>query len=215
MKLSNLSLYCFIPCVLLGCGEGDSFSVGGVSLGGTGLPSTGGNPPILSSPMPAEGEILPDDNPFILWSSGAIEKTCDQINLKMQLINLETGSILETQQGIPLHPNPEENIGVIIHVTNNNSGTTTEYFENCQPSIQIIGQDGQQLATHDNFECAANDLTLAHKPQESATYQYKFNLPNEPTSWSLNYHHIYSLEQNAAFTERKSCDISYPLNVGI
>lgn len=209
MKLKTFSLCCFIPYFLLGCGsELDSLSGGGVSLGGTGLPSTGGTPPLTT-----DLEGLPNDDPFILWSGGTIEKTCDQINIKMQLINIETGSIIGVQQGISLLPNPEANIGVVINVTNNNLETTTEYFENCQPFIQIIGQEGQQLPTNQNFECTANDLRISHKSQEPTTYQYKFNLPNEPISWNLNYNHIYSLDENVSFTQRKSCEISYPLNV--
>ena len=209
MKFSKIYIGLFFPFVLSGCEiDSESLSAANVSLGGTGMPTTGGTP---IKPTPMENDL------FTLWTNGEIEKTCENINIKIQLKDLATDTLLTDYEGIPLDTNADSDnmIGAVITVTNLNPETTTEFLENCQFSIDISSsEDGMQLPLKQDLECISGDATILHKLNKPAVYQKSFNLPKEAKEWSFNYHHVYSFKEDASFTERKSCDISYPLIVG-
>jgi len=213
LKLNKVYLGSFFSFLLTGCGiDTENISVGNVTLGGTGMPTVGSTP---IKPTPTD-LFYPEDSSFILWTAGEIEETCENINLKIQIKDLATGDILRDGEGILLDSSldaDKKRIGAVITVTNLNPDVTTEFLENCQFSIDATSEDGESLLLEQDLECTSGDMTISHKSNEPTIFQKDFNVPNKVKVWNFNYHHIYAFKQDATFIERKSCDISYPLNV--
>lgn len=202
--MKKIYLYFFAAFSLVACGEElGSLSVGGVSLGGTGLPKPGG-----ALPSPSEEENALE---YIIWSNGLYSHTCDDnIMVSAYLLNNDTGEALLTS-GIgtfvkDINENSPTNLTIVLTVKNNNLNPIYEYRNSCESPTQLKDQEKNIYEPMQDTSCVTTtDEYQMLMPYQTKTYNLKYQIPKEFQSWNLKYNNLYSVNQLSPIEQRKSC----------
>lgn len=201
--------YTLISFSIISCGNESGGLSTGVSLGGTGMPTSGGFQP------PVNVEDLDKLSPqYILWSKGKIDQQCSDLNVSMQLMHPDTLEEVEINNGYPIEYDNNVNknkFGIIITVQNNSSSNVYNFLENCQPALQLQDSQKELQSLNYGYECPNADAVTNLQPGKKLQYKYVLNLPEGDLSRKLIYKHIYSFKDSANFEERNICESSYLL----
>lgn len=210
MKIAKKLIYISITLTLIGCENESGDISAGVSLGGTGDPSIGGNLPPIKAVDPIE--ILSEE--YILWSKGRIDQQCSGLKLSMQLMNPDTLGVLNIGNGYPIILGDIEHnrrVGIRVSIENETTSTLYNFSENCQPLLELKNINDEKQSLNFNFECTNQDSIIILKPGENLEYKYVFALPDDNLERNLVYTHKYSFDNIKTFVERDSCEVAYPL----
>ncbi|MCA4791175.1 hypothetical protein [Acinetobacter towneri] len=209
MKIVKKAVYISITLTIAGCGSDFGPLSSGVSLEGTGDPTIGSMPPMTTDNLI---EISPDE--YILESIGRVDQQCSGVKLSMQLMAPLTLVELDIGYGYPVNLGEIEDnrrVGVVISVENETTSTLYNFSESCQPLLELKNNNDEKQSLSFDFECTNQDSVVILKPGENLKYKYVFTLPNGDLERDVVYTHRYSLENIKKFTERDSCEITYPL----
>lgn len=211
--------YAFMFCILFLTGCGENFSVGGVSLGGSG---TGvGFPDVNPSPGdPKDAIVDPYGFKFYLKSSMPqiqafpADPDCSGIRRSIQLENLETGKLAAEGDEVDLSeisaakPN---NIAVQVTVQNLTDKPIFEHIPACAAPVKLLDQDGNAVSQGANFSCSNGESLQAYAAGECRVFRYEFSLPQKVSAWSLNYNTRYTDINNIELNQCPS--LSFNMNV--
>lgn len=211
--MKNISFCFFISYFLVGCGdELGSFTGGGVSLGGTGLPTSGGG----TTPLPSEQDTSLE---YIIWTKGLYEQSCEDLTISAYLLNSDTGEALLEQGNGTFVPNISEqtpnNLSLVVTIKNTNEYPIYEYRNSCESPVQLNDQNQNIYTPIDDASCVNNnDEYQIYLPSESKTYKLKYKIPLEFQSWNLMYNARYSVNQYVPIDQRKQCS-NFSLNFAV
>lgn len=210
MNIAKFIISTYIFMSISGCElQSDTVSAG-VSLGGTGLPETGGTMPPLKSEEPDNVPL----NQFVLWSKGEIEYQCSGLKISTQLMHPTTRDKVDIGYGYPIvleDSNYNNRVGIVINIQNESSTTLYSFSENCQPALKLKNMNDEEQELSSDSECTHGDSVLKLNPGEQVEYKYIFSLPNGDLERDLSYTHKYSFDNPKEKLERESCEVNYPL----
>lgn len=187
------------------CNVGDeSFSAGGVSLGGSGtgrgeqtLPPGGAHPP--------EGEFIFEE-PDVEWELNVIysdqtEQNCGVIQRSLQFIDPLTQQLINGQQDLP----EDNNVILQVNIQNLSQQPVYEFINNCQP-IMITNTGSDEIARGLSSSCSGEESLQVYQPYQIKTFQYVIPLETYYNySWTLNYQSEYASTALAEKSSRMQC----------
>lgn len=202
--MKKLYFYFFTAFALVGCGEElGSISTGGVSLGGTGLPTSGGSTPPLETDQ--------DNMEYIIWTKGLYSQICENLTVSAYFIDSDTQeAILNPNQGTFVKKTNETtptNLTIKVTVENNSLYPIYEYKNSCDAPVQLKDQDQNiyEPATDSNACVNTTDEYQILLPSQTTTYNLKYSIPQTVQNWDLSYNKRYSINQYSPIDQRKQC----------
>ena len=187
--------YAFIFCILFLTGCGENFTVGGVSLGGSG---TG-----LGIPDSGPNNAVEDQYGWKFYLKNSMTKLqefptdpdCSGVSRTIQLENMETGKLAPDGTDITLaetSASKPNNAAVKIIVRNLTDKPILEHIPSCTAPIKLLDQDGNAVSQGQNFSCSKGESLQVYAAGECRVFRYEFSLPQKISAWTLNYNTRYT-----------------------
>ena len=206
--------YAFIFCILFLTGCGENFTVGGVSLGGSG---TG-----LGVPDSGPKDGIEDQYSMEFYLKNSMTKLqefpadpdCSGVSRTIQLENLETGKLAPDGTDITLaetSASKPNNAAVQIIVRNLMDKPILEHIPSCTAPIKLLDQDGNIVNQGQNFNCSNGESLQAYAAGECRVFRYEFSLPQKVSAWTLNYNTRYTGTDNIEINQCPS--LSFNMDV--
>lgn len=201
----NKPFFYLISALLISaCGDDlDSLNAGGVSLGGTGLPTTGGGnvPPLTTDD---------ETNDYVIWTEGIYTQTCENLTISSYFLDSDTKeAILEDGYGTFLKDTNVEstsNLTLVLTVKNNNLYPIYEYRDQCEPPVILTDQNQNIYEPVEDLKCSnTSDEYQILMPSDTWNYTLKYNIPKSTQKWSLKYDKEFSINQYSPINQRLKC----------
>ena len=207
--------YAFIFCILFLTGCGENFTVGGVSLGGSGtglgIPDSGPKDGIEDQ----YGMEFYVKNSMIKLQEFPTDPDCAGVSRTIQFENINTGKLITEGTDIILaetavaKPN---NAAVKIIVRNLTDKPILEHIPACTAPIKLLDQDGNAVVGQGaNFNCSDSESVHLYAAGECRIFRYEFSLPQKISNWTLNYNTKYTGVDNVEINQCPS--LSFDINV--
>ena len=207
--------YAFIFCILFLTGCGENFTVGGVSLGGSGtglcIPDSGPKDGIEDQ----YGWEFYVKNSMIKLQEFPTDPDCAGVSRTIQFENINTGKLITEGTDIILaetavaKPN---NAAVKIIVRNLTDKPILEHIPACTAPIKLLDQDGNAVVGQGaNFNCSDSESVHLYAAGECRIFRYEFSLPQKISNWTLNYNTKYTGVDNVEINQCPS--LSFDINV--
>lgn len=207
--------YAFIFCILFLTGCGENFTVGGVSLGGSGtglgIPDSGPKDGIEDQ----YGMEFYVKNSMIKLQEFPTDPDCAGVSRTIQFENINTGKLITEGTDIILaetavaKPN---NAAVKIIVRNLTDKPILEHIPACTAPIKLLDQDGNAVVGQGaNFNCSDSESVHLYAAGECRIFRYEFSLPQKISNWTLNYNTKYTGVDNVEINQCPS--LLFDINV--
>ncbi len=199
--MCNSRAYAFVFCMLFLTGCGENFTVGGVSLGGSGtglgVPQTNTVPGGLQDGVEdSNGWEFYLDNSMIKLQQFPTDPDCSGVSRTIQFENINTGKLIPEGADVifaatsTIKPN---NAAVKIIVRNLTDKPILEHIPACTAPIKLLDQDGNAVVSQGaNFNCSDSESVHLYAAGECRIFRYEFSLPQKISNWSLNYNTEYT-----------------------
>lgn len=186
------------------CGDDlDPLNTGGVSLGGTGLPTAGGGniPPLTTDE---------ETNDYIIWTKGVYTQVCENLTISSYFQNSETNeAILKDGHGtflIDTNAKSNSNLTLVLTVKNNNLYPIYEYRYKCEPPVILKDQNQNIYEPIEDPQCSnTSDEYQILMPSDTWNYTLKYNIPKYTQVWNMKYDKEFSINQYSPINQRLKC----------
>lgn len=205
--MKKICFYFFTALTLAACGdELGSLNGGGVSLGGTGLPTSGDN---TTPPFPTDQENLEQ---YVIWTKGLYSQICEDLIISTSFISSDTGeAILNSGDGtfvMETNENTPSNLTIVVTMKNDNKYPIYEYKNSCEIPVELKDQNQNVYEPLKDISCTqTTDEYQIIMPYQTITYNLKYQIPQKVQNWDLSYNSLYSINQLSPIPERKQCSI--------
>lgn len=202
--MNKLFFYLISALLISACGDDlGSLNAGGVSLGGTGLPTAGGSdvPPLTTDH---------ETNDYVIWTKGIYTQTCENLTISSYFLDSDTReAIVKDGHGTFIkntNINSSSNLTLVLTVKNNSLYPIYEYRDKCEPPVSLRDQNQNIYEPIEDTQCSnTSDEYQILMPSDTWNYTLNYNIPKSTQKWNLRYDKEFTINQYSPINQRLEC----------